>query len=171
VPINVRSPEQWAAISAVMDFEGKTVLDVGCGYGDLLLFAQEAGAKVVGVDENPNIALTARERGLDVFCGDLNFYMSQSKTHYDIVFCFSVLPYVFGKDRTLANLAAIADVAFIEVQLFGDGPGYFTDEDELYDSLRQHWRNVTRVGQTIVEVRNTVRAIWMCDNTKGGTVE
>jgi hypothetical protein len=84
--------------------------------------------------------------------------------HFDTVFCFSVLPYV-NIERTLCNLSRVADVAFIEAQLKGDGPGVFEDEGELKEVLLQHWDSVDRIGETRVEIRNTIRAIWMC---KGG---
>ena len=51
-------------------FEGKVVLDVGCGTGVLAMFAAKAGAKeVVGIDASPDITALARrivkDNGLD----------------------------------------------------------------------------------------------------------
>jgi SAM-dependent methyltransferase len=167
VPVNTRSPAQWAAMRDALDWKGKWVLDVGCGYGDLLLFAREAGAHVFGVDHNEEVVKAATGRGLPVVCADINEYMERGEYGH-VVFCFSVLPYN-DCDRTLANLAKIADVAFIEVQLLGDGPGYFASEDQLRETLEGYWDDVTRVGETQVQIRNTIRAIWMC--RKGETGE
>ena len=162
---NVRSPEQWEALSAVMDFNGKTVLDVGCGYGDLLLFAKDAGATVTGVDNNIEQAIATRKRGLLVACSDICQYLDQCRVYYDVAFCFSVLPYV-DADAVLSKLARSADTTFIEAQLCGDGPGTFYNEEELRGTLLEHWDSVTRIGETKVEIRDTIRAIWMCERGK-----
>lgn len=163
--MNTRSPAQWTALSAVMDFKYKTVLDVGCGYGDLLLYAKRAGADVWGVDRDLEIARITRKRGLPVACMDINDFAKKYRVFYnDIVFCFSVLPYLTDLDKTLANLVKIAGTAFIECQLEGDGPGYFADEEALRDKLLEYWPKVSRIGETRVKIRNTVRAIWMCEH-------
>jgi ribosomal protein L11 methylase PrmA len=50
-------------------FQGKTVLDVGCGTGILSMFAAKAGAKQVFAIDNSTIIMKARqnakENGLD----------------------------------------------------------------------------------------------------------
>ena len=51
--------------------DGGSVIDVGCGYGAFLAFAAAQGYDVIGVDINPDIAESARERGFDVHTGDL----------------------------------------------------------------------------------------------------
>jgi SAM-dependent methyltransferase len=161
VPVNVRSPEQWAAIRRVYDFDGKDVLDIGCGRGDLMLYAQNAGAYVIGVDNNRETVAKTIERGVSVILSDLELYLKSTVTYYDVAFCFSVLPYV-NMDRTLFGLWNIADVTFIECQLEGDGPGKLT-EQALRNKLLVFWNKVTKIGFTVVEGRNTIRPIWMCE--------
>lgn len=163
--MNTRSPAQWAVLKDALDWNDKWVLDAGCGHGDLLLYAKQAGAHVFGIEANPDIALSTRDRGVPVICLDLNEYMECSigLDHYDAAICFSVLPYV-DVGRTLHNLSEIADMAFIEAQLVGDGPGCFTDEDELQDRLLEYWPKVTRIGETRVEIRDAVRAVWKCEH-------
>ena len=165
MPVNVRSPKQWEALSAVMGFSGKRVLDVGCGHGDLLVFAKRAGATVTGVDSNIEVARLARERGLIVACVDICQYLDRYREHYDIAFCFSVLPYV-DADAVLHRLSRVADTVFIEAQLCGDGPGTFYNEEELRGTLLEYWDSVERIGETKVEIRDTIRAIWMCERGK-----
>lgn len=46
------------------------LLDVGCGNGEFLLRARQAGWIVKGVDLDPKAVALARRRGLEVWCGD-----------------------------------------------------------------------------------------------------
>ena len=52
---NTRSPEQWKILSGAVDWNGKTVIDLGCGYGDILFMAHEHGAYCVGIDRNEQV--------------------------------------------------------------------------------------------------------------------
>ena len=50
---------------------GARVLDIGCGAGGFLHSAKAAGFAIVGLDFNPARSAALRERGFDVFNGDL----------------------------------------------------------------------------------------------------
>jgi O-antigen chain-terminating methyltransferase len=49
---------------------GAPVIDLGCGRGELLEALRAAGITARGVDANSEMAAVARDRGLDVVCGD-----------------------------------------------------------------------------------------------------
>ena len=53
------------------------LLDLGCGNGDFLLRAQQAGWRTVGVDFDPKAAALARQRGLDIRVGDINILVNE----------------------------------------------------------------------------------------------
>jgi SAM-dependent methyltransferase len=46
------------------------VLDVGCGRGELLTLLRERGIEATGVDSDPDMVASCRERGLSVECAD-----------------------------------------------------------------------------------------------------
>lgn len=51
--------------SEIVDFNNKSVLDVGCGFGDLYIFLEKRGVhprKYVGIDINPKVIEVARKR-------------------------------------------------------------------------------------------------------------
>lgn len=58
-------------ISLLKNKSSSKVLDVGCGYGELLKLLKEDGWKSYGVDTSSTAAKKAREMGLDVFTGEL----------------------------------------------------------------------------------------------------
>lgn len=53
------------------------LLDLGCGNGDFLLRARQAGWHTVGVDFDPKAAALARQRGLDIKVGDINILANE----------------------------------------------------------------------------------------------
>lgn len=163
MPVNTRSPEQWAIISKEVEFARKKVLDLGCGHGDLLVFAQNAGANVLGVDIK--LTPTTKLREIPVLPMSIQDYLLRRPSHFDVVFCFSVLPYIRDVGTILDGMRHIADIALIECQLVGDGPGTMT-EAELWEILAERWESVRQIGRTVVVGRNTERPIWLCE--RGG---
>lgn len=58
---------EWATLKTLLpDFQGKTMLDLGCGYGWHCIYAAEQGAeKIVGVDLSEKMLETARSKTMD----------------------------------------------------------------------------------------------------------
>lgn len=58
---------EWATLKTLLpDFQGKTMLDLGCGYGWHCIYAAEQGAeKIVGVDLSEKMLETARAKTTD----------------------------------------------------------------------------------------------------------
>lgn len=70
-------------------FEGATVLDFGCGFGDLLQYARTSGRnfkRYIGVDINPEFIKIAKERNpdADFICADV-FDLDESDIKCDYV--------------------------------------------------------------------------------------
>lgn len=79
-------PEEFAAVFEMMDWEGKTVMDAGCGTGDMCNLIAEAGAKaVLGVDFSDAAIAEAKEKyaapNLTLHCGDV----AEIKEKFDII--------------------------------------------------------------------------------------
>lgn len=168
---NVRSPEQWEIINHHIDFKGKTVLDLGCGKGDLLFRAFETGARVTGVDKDEENVEHIRSvcpeiEVIEDAIEDLPV-LSGLDVQHDIIICFSVLPYLRGPGYTLTWINAHSEVALIECQYSGDGPGFhfLWGNDEMKSWLLEvgQFAKVQNIGHTLVEGRNKKRFIWMCE--------
>jgi len=168
---NTRSPEQWRIISEHVEFDGKMVLDLGCGYGDLLWRAWEAGAKLLqAVDSDTKRdflivpAAHIHEYSFSIDNIDIPYYTSKIG-YSDVIICFSVLPYLSDPTSTLHWIHQHSTQALIECQLAGDGPGFDwlkgpQDMRRWLDSIG--WERVERIGETTVESRGCKRGIWLC---------
>ncbi len=55
------------------------MLDIGCGLGRVIKTAKSHGWSVSGLEVSPSCARTCNDSGLDVFCGDLDNYISQKQ--------------------------------------------------------------------------------------------
>lgn len=85
---------------------GLKVLDVGCGFGDLLIYLKSRGCDTTGVDLDPRAAAQAREYGVTVHVGDLAD-LALPTAAYDVsVMCHS-LEHVSDPNRELAELARV----------------------------------------------------------------
>ena len=168
---NQRFPLMKMLIDDSIDFANKTVIDLGCGYGDLCFHAAERGARyVIGVDKDPAIIEAVEHRSsklriyeeFTIILKDLDSFWLAN--HYDYAFCMSVLPYLVFPDKLLVWMAQHADVAIIECQYKGDGPGQVLDFDHMKAWLEEYWDFVQCLGGTLVKDRQKIRHIWMCKN-------
>ena len=94
-----------------IDFQGKTVLDVGTGSGLLALFAAQKGAHATALDLNPKAVATARQNaaanglGLEVLESDLFAALPPGRT-FDLLLVNP--PYYPSTPRDPAELAFFA---------------------------------------------------------------
>jgi len=141
---------------------------MGCGYGDMVAAVFEAGGSVLGIDHDFDIVKAANDRMTERFqLGPAIFQMGiedLSRTiPYDIIICFSVLPYLLDKDKVLHWINDYSTTALLEVQYLGDGPGMVRDDILMQELLMLIFDSATPIGKTLVDYRNKWRTIWLCE--------
>jgi SAM-dependent methyltransferase len=91
-------PELGAAALALLDPQwGEHILDIGCGDGTLTLKIKQAGADVVGIDNNLSMVAAAKAKGLDarlMDAAELKFAEA-----FDAAFSNATLHWVLDKER------------------------------------------------------------------------
>lgn len=162
-----------AIISSLGSVSGKKILDVGAGYCDLAIFSANAGARVTAIERVAFIARDARERVQAAGVGDritiveqdLEEYLRLVRHGFDIIYCTSVLPYLVYPDGALYNMSKISPTTIVECQYMGDGPGfeYIANDNHMLRYLSRIWPAVTRIGETVLDIRPATRTIWRCD--------
>lgn len=78
------------------------LLDVGCGNGDFLQFAQRAGWEAIGVEPDPKAVEVARARGLTVHLGGLETLHTVSEA-FDGITLNHVIEHVHDPRATLTH--------------------------------------------------------------------
>lgn len=166
---NDRFPQQWEIITRAVDVKGKDVLDLGSGYGDMVKAMHAAGANVVGIEGDPivfELATRDGHGGVMVNTTIESFTAAFDDHNWDIIVCFSVLPYILDEESLLFWIAShVNDCALLEIQLKGDGPGEYVDDDDIKETLERHFINVVPIGKTLVPYRNMYRTIWKCSQS------
>ena len=87
---------------------GQSVLDYGCGRGEVLQIFGEAGFQVVGTDVDPECVRLSARHGNATILQPQDPVGQFGRKSFDIVTCFHVLEHVDCPKKTLNDLAAIA---------------------------------------------------------------
>ena len=93
------------------------LLDIGCSFGDLLSELNLPGWQKVGLEPSSSATQIARDRGLDVFDGDIETTGIASEA-YDVVVCISALEHVWDLPLALEKISKAVKpegLVFIEV--------------------------------------------------------
>lgn len=179
IVVNKRAPQMWSLIKNRVDFNGKSVLDLGCGYGDFMIFSLMHKAEfVTGVDKDilvaNDAAIRLTERGYTmgrdfmISSDDIDDIIASDDAGYtgnDIIICFSCLPYLRDINATLRWMRDNSDIALIECQYSGDGPGldYIHNDPEMRELLESvGWDQIVKFGETHAMIRDNFRTIWGC---------
>ena len=90
---------------AELSHHGK-LLDIGCGFGQMLRLARDRGFNVRGVEIQESSADYARRSGIDVFCGTVEQRKFDDGT-FDVVTMWEVLEHVESPSATLREVSRI----------------------------------------------------------------
>jgi 2-polyprenyl-3-methyl-5-hydroxy-6-metoxy-1,4-benzoquinol methylase len=92
---DLKSLESKLKMAGLVNFQGKRLLDVGCGAGAFLEQAQQLGCKVAGLELGAALADWARkERKLEVETNSIEFVTSFPSASFDIVSMFGVIEHL-----------------------------------------------------------------------------
>jgi SAM-dependent methyltransferase len=90
---------------------GELILDIGCGDGALTARIAEAGARVIGLDSDPDMVEAARARGLDAFVADAEALdldqQAERFGRFDAVFSNAALHWMLDPDAVATAIFAL----------------------------------------------------------------
>ena len=168
---NKRAPEMWRFISSVFSFYKLTVVDYGCGYGDMLIYIANDGADLVaGYEKDQGVLRTlsnrlVKERAVGtIHLYDLDFEQEEKIYDADVALSLSVLPYLEDPYTHLQILARSYGTSFIECQYAGDGPGFenIKNDKDMAEWLKDAgFLEPRAIGKTLAKEK-WWRTIWMC---------
>lgn len=98
-----------AAVISIIGNNPGTLLDCGCDDGEYTMeVAQATGAsKVMGIEIDPEKAVKASERGIEVVMGDLNKQFPLSNETCDVVFLNQVIEHIPDTDHLLMEISRV----------------------------------------------------------------
>jgi SAM-dependent methyltransferase len=149
---------------------GESILDLGCGDGQLTARLAATGAAITGVDASPAMVEAARSRGISADHAPAE-HLPYADASFDAVFSNAALHWVRGQDsmlsevhrvlrpggRFVAEMGGHGNVAAIRVALiaslqrhgFGtleDGVNYYPTPEAYTRRLQQHGFDVERMA-------------------------
>jgi SAM-dependent methyltransferase/uncharacterized protein YbaR (Trm112 family) len=110
------------------DFEGKLVLDAGCGFGRHAYYASKMGAEVVAIDLSEAVEAAYRNtRSIgDVHVVQADIYNLPLEAQFDLVYCVGVLQHVPDPPVAFGNLAKMLKLgAGVFIWVYGKRKGIY----------------------------------------------
>lgn len=158
---------RFGVLAANVELEGRTLLDVGCGLGDLVKFLDGRGispAEYVGVDIIPEMLEKAREMNpgrkfveADVFSPDTQQTLETLgyAEGFDVVFCSGTLNLNLGNNMEFLDRAISAMVGLTRGKLvFNCLHSRFPFADEKYFSYFPE--DVLKITHKYVSAKKTI---------------
>lgn len=177
--VGTAKPSEPHALIAQLIPQGASVLDVGCGVGDLCIVLRKLrGAEVMGLEPHVERAAEARKHGLTIECGELDRSVASRCGKFDVVVFADVLEHLVDpvsvleishqvlrpEGRIVASIPNIAHWSVRLKLLFGH---FDYEECGLLDATHLRWftqKTVERVfaaaGFRISSIKRTPGA-WM----------
>jgi len=142
---------------------GESILDLGCGDGQLTERLAATGASVIGVDRSPEMVRAARTRGLDARESMVEA-LPFADNFFDAVFSNAALHWVRGQEammtevhrvlkpggRFVAEMGGQGNIAAIRVALIAVlaryGFGQLEEGENYYPSVEGYTRRLVRQG-------------------------
>lgn len=118
----------------------QTVLDVGCGEGQLLELLQAAGVNAVGIDLDDRMVEVCQERGLNVERADLFDYLPRHEGQFDGIFCSNLIEHLPARDAVQFLQAAFGALSSGGLLLVTT-----PNPESLIVHLYEFWRDATHV--------------------------
>ncbi len=83
--------------------KAKCLLDIGCGNGDFLLVAKQAGWKVVGLDFDNQAVKIAKDRGLEVYQGSYD-EIHFAESSFDYICAHQVIEHIHDPNNFVKKI-------------------------------------------------------------------
>lgn len=123
-------------LSLLQPQQGETIIDVGCGTGDLAHELSKQGVHVIGIDASPNMIATAKEK-----YPHIPFYVQSATqltgfSNVDAVFSNATLHWVKQPLTALQSMYAILKTGGRFVAEFGGAHNVETITHAIIDEIR-----------------------------------
>jgi len=128
-----------------------SLLDIGCGSGKFLLFAKNMGWDVVGMDLDAKAIKVAKEKGLEVWEGDIGQY--DIRQQFNVITISHVVEHIYNPKQLLKQCyRALQPGGYLWIQTPNiDGIGsYF---------YKRHWRGLEPPRHLIIFNSKTIRGM------------
>ena len=117
--------------------EGESIVDLGCGTGDLAHKMAQAGAHVKGIDQSPSMINQAQEKYPDLSFQIMSATELPYQKEYDAIFSNAVLHWVKPPEEALSGIYQSLKTQGRFVAEFGGKGNVKQITDELFKQLKQ----------------------------------